>query len=57
MWRCACNHKFEFIQGNDGIFTFVYMTRVVDIKISGELLFKNVKIMKDKERLSQSWRN
>lgn len=57
MWRCACNHKFEFIHGNDGIFTFVYMTRVVDIKISGELLFKNVKIMKDKERLSQSWRN
>lgn len=57
MWRRACNYKSEFIHGNDGIFTFVYMTRVVDIKISGELLFKNVKIMKDKERLSQSWRN
>ena len=39
------------------MFTFVYMTRVADIKISGELLFKSVKIMKDKERLSQSWRN
>lgn len=57
MWRRACNYKSEFIHGNDGMFTFVYMTRVADIKISGELLFKSVKIMKDKERLSQSWRN
>ena len=40
MWRCACNYKSEFIHGNDGIFTFVYMTRVVDIKISGELCSK-----------------
>lgn len=43
MWRCACNYTSEFIHGNDGVFTFVYMTRVADIKINGELLFKNVK--------------